>query len=135
MVSFDRTLYSIDTFQMLRATIDHTSRFISQRPCGLTVRKPESTLSSKYLSTRKEKMVLGIKEKEDMTESRKDLVVRPSQSSGRRPNRPRKLLSNWNASRLRLRECCPCRDAKPSSSDNPKRPTHTTNLDGIIICL
>ncbi|CAI2377414.1 unnamed protein product [Moneuplotes crassus] len=76
-------------------------------------------------------MVSDIKEREDTIGNRKDLEVRPSQFSERRPNRPRRSLSSSNVLRPRQRECCPCKDARPSSSDNLRRPILTTNLADI----
>merc|ERR1712127_259746 len=80
------------------------------------------TLCTKCLNTRRERILSLPRAKEDMTESKRDSVDRPSPCSVRRPRLPRRLPSSSSAASAREEDARPSRGANHSFLERKKRP-------------
>lgn len=83
----------------------------------LTARSVRNTSFTRSPSTRRVRILLSDKEREDMIWSRKVSEVRPSPSSERRPRPPRRSLSSLNALPARPVDSTPSSVASHSFSE------------------
>merc|ERR1712166_370722 len=100
-----------------------------QRKPTATVKSAESTLYSRYLSTRLVKHPNWLKEPDAIRLNRRVSEDRPSPSSVKRPSSPRRPHSRWSAPSAKSEDAHPFAVADPSCSERKRNPQDNSISD------